>query len=793
VIGETLEHYRIDERLGAGGMGVVYRSYDRELRRPVALKILHESTDESAPARLLAEARAASSLNHPNICTVYGVSRSTSHRFIVMELVEGRTLAEIIPEGGLPVSTAVRYAVAIAGALGHAHARGIVHRDLKSLNVMIAEGGHPKVLDFGIATRTPEHAASDTTVFEPTVAEGHAGIAGTLAYLSPEALRGEEVDARSDLWAFGVLVHEMLTGRVPFTGVSGADLSSAILRDDVGPLPAHVPAALAGVVQRCLVKDPNERYQRADEVIAALQAVSQSAFDAAPAPAPARSDRSRLRLALAGVAATAAILAIAIWSSGRWSLSTAGPSMPRIQSLAVLPLENLSRDPEQAFFADGLTEALTTQLSKISALRVVSRAAAMQYKGVSRPMHDIARELDVDGLVGGSVLRSGGRVRITAHLVDGATDRNVWADSYERDLAETLTLQSEIARAITDQIRVTVTPDEHGRMAQARRIDPSALDAYLKGRFELGKSTVDGFRLGLQYFERAAEIDPGYAAAYSGIADAYMALGNYSALPPSGAFPPAKAAALQALALDDTLADAHASLGDVLHNYEWDQAGAEQAFRRAIALNPNAVSVRVLYESYLMKMGRFAEAEIQADRLKLLEPQAASMSMYFGYFRRQYDTAIRQWRQVVAQDPTSELGHFFLTRSYIASGRHAEAVGASDAALKIYGDRTGGVKFLALKGQALAGKGDRAGAMKVIDELERHRSREYVRPSIIAEVYASLNDNTRALEWLEKAVQEHDDWITWMKIEPSYDGLRADPRFRQLLNRIGFPPDSTSN
>ena len=492
--GDRLGRYEIVEPLGAGGMGEVYRARDPGLEREVALKVLpaRTLTDQSARARLLREARMAARLNHPHVCTVHEVAEADGQIYIVMELVEGRALDTVLSEGPLPVEQAVRYGVQIAEALAHAHERGVVHRDLKSANVVVTAEGRAKVLDFGLAKQlVGEELAEATTQLGATLTVP-GSVVGTLAYMAPEQLRGQAADARSDVWALGVVLYEILGGRRPFAGQTGYELSSAILNEPPPPLPEEVPAAVRAVVERCLAKEAGERFDSGDGVRAALETAQTGG--AVTFPAPGASEKARRRWWLAGGALAAIVstlLTVATLKLG-W-LGPVSDGTP-IRSLAVLPLENLSGDPEQDCLADGVHEALITDLAKLSGLgRVIARSSVMRYRHSDIPLSQIARELGVDALVTGSVLRAGDRIQVTAHLIQASTENQLWADRYERQFRDVLSLGNDVVVAITTAIRLQLTPQERERLATARTVDPESYEAYVKGMYHLYKKTPEGF------------------------------------------------------------------------------------------------------------------------------------------------------------------------------------------------------------------------------------------------------------------------------------------------------------
>ncbi len=488
MVGRTLFHYRVLEKVGAGGMGVVYRAHDEKLDRDVALKVLPAGAlaDEAARKRFRQEALALSHLNHPNICTIYEIGEAEGQTYIAMEFVKGRPLSQIARGAGLAAETAVRYGAQIADALVHAHEGGVVHRDLKSSNVIVTPAGRAKVLDFGLARRLDEGRGEEATRTQSGLT-GAGMVVGTLDYIAPEVLEGRPADGRSDIWALGVVLYEMVTGRLPFEGQTAFAVSSAILREPPAPLPERVPAGVRGVIQRCLAKEPAQRYQTAAEVRAVLEAASSGASVVAAAPLPTPTQR----WVLAAAAAALLIAALVGLNVAGLRERITGRSAPRIESLAVLPLENFSRDPEQEFFADGMTEQLITDLSKIGALRVISRTSVMQYKGTHKPLPEIAKELKVDAVVEGSVLQSGNRVRITAQLLYAPADKHLWAESYDRDLRDVLALQGEVARSIANQVRITLTAQEQARLGARRQVDPEVFQLYLRGQYFTNQRSLE--------------------------------------------------------------------------------------------------------------------------------------------------------------------------------------------------------------------------------------------------------------------------------------------------------------
>ena len=790
MIGQALGHYRILEKLGEGGMGVVYRAHDERLDRDVALKVLPERcfSDLTARARLLREARTASKLNHPNICTIHDVGEAgpegASQAYIAMELVEGQSLSDRLAGGPLPGEEALRYGLQIADALAHAHDRGVIHRDLKSANVVLTPEGRAKVLDFGLAKRLGGGMSADaTTQTQATLTEPGA-IAGTPAYMAPEQLRGRPADTRSDVWALGVVLYEMAAGGRPFQGETFFQLTAVILTEAPPPLPAQVPVELRAVIERCLEKEPEKRYQRGGEVSAALESIQTGVV----APWVAWRYWLRRRRWLAPAAAVVLLVTVlaGLDVGGLRGWLTGGAASPQIQSLAVLPLANLSGDPGQDYFADGMTEGLITDLSRLGGLkRVIARGSVMRYKGTNRPLAEIARELRVDALITGAVLRSEERVRITVQLINPATGEQLWAERYERHLRDVLALQNEILSSITAQIKVKLTPQEQGLLARARPVNPEAHEAYLKGRIHWFKQTPQDVDTALEYFEQALEKDPNYALAYVGIGYVWIYRGS-SLVPAREAYPKFQEIQRKLLELDPTLPEVHEALADGKFYYEWDWATAEREYKRAIELKPNSAEMRIFYWDFLRAMRRPQEARAEIERCLELDPLNSFVQLQYGLFllsSRRYDEAIAQFQKLIKTEsdfPAAQLG---LWSAYHYKGMYQEALAEAKAVFARWGDSE-----LAEDLARGSTKGGYPEAMRrAADRLAARSKLTYILPTEMAKLYAYAGEKDRALEWLEKAYQDRESGLVHLQVDPDWDILRDAPRFQDLLRRMRFP------
>ena len=786
LIGRTVSHYRVLEKLGGGGMGVVYKAEDTRLGRTVALKFLPEelSHDRQAVARFQREAHAASTLNHPHICTIHDIEEYEGRQFIVMELLQGQTLKHLI--GGKPLAwqRVAELGAHIADALHSAHLHGVIHRDIKPANIFVTERGEAKVLDFGVAKLI--RPVSETAATEDATQTQMA--IGTLPYMAPEQLRGHLVDTRIDLYALGAVLYEMATGHRPFEAALPAELAADIIHKPPQPpneLNRDLPAELQGIILKCLEKEPANRHQSAKELLVDLQR-----FGSAATVIRARRVSAKA-LAFASVALAILIIGVLAYinkAGGRISLA----SRPQITSLAVLPLSNLTGDPNQEYFADGMTEELITDLAKISALKVISRTSVMRFKNTKTSLPQIARELGVDGIVEGSVQRSGGRVRISAQLIRAATDTHLWGNSYERDGEDVLKLESEVASAVADQIRITISPEERARLGSSRRVDPKAYDAYLKGRnYSYSALSQDTVLQGIELLQHSLALDNTYAPAHAALSFSYqfLAFNGYEA--PATAMPKARSAALDALRLDDMLGEAHASLFLVKYLYDLDWAGAEAELKRALELDPNSPIPHQRRAEYLTcNLQQFDEAYRELRRALELDPNSVFIAQELAWNRqmaRHWDEAVRDLHKAVALDPSNAPVHGFLAVSLAHLNRRADALAEVEKRLALMpAGRDFAFDYNLI--EVYASLEMRQSALTILQHwLEKGASAPYIDAYIVAEAYGVLGEKELTLQWLDKAYTNRSPQIVFIKIDWALDGIRSDSRFKDLLRRMKLP------
>lgn len=782
IAGQVISHYRILEKIGAGGMGVVYKGQDLKLGRFVALKILPGdlSLDSAAVQRFQLEARAASALNHPHICTVHEIDEDHGKHFIVMELLEGQTLRDRIAGNPMDNVSILDFAIQIVDALGAAHAKNIVHRDLKPTNIHLTASGHVKLLDFGLAKLARTQPAEDGSALA-TATQSMTGphtILGTLPYMSPEQVMGREVDHRTDLFSLGVVLYEMSTGRLPFQAETPTALMVKIAHDEplaIASLNPRVPAGLARIICKCLEKDRERRYSSAAELLADLNKLQEGRI---------LLPRRRIFQIAGIIAALAALLAVWALLPAPWRRWLPGGG-PRITRLAVLPLANLSGDSSQEYFADGMTEILIADLTQIGSLGVISRASSMQFKGVKKPLPEIAKQLGVDAVVTGSVTKSGERVRIMAELVDSSTDHQLWAQSYERRIDDVLTLQGEVAQAIAGEIRARMTPQEAGRLSRTHTVMPAALDAYLQGRYYQNLYEPDPLLKSVDYYEQAVGLDPGYAAAYAGLAEALTGLYYVGAERFEEVMPRAREAATKALTLDPMLAEAHNGIGSVYYN-SWQWQEAEKELTKAIELNPGWSIARDYYATELRRLGRAEESIVQARRALELDPLAILANSIMGdvYLdARRYDQAIAQYKKALDLHPNDSTVQSTLGLAYVCNHMYDQGVEAIQKSVALDGIDPGLSPELAYA-YAQMGKTDEA--RQILRNLIALAQQAPVPPGYIAIIYAAVGERQQALDWLEKAYGEHSPMMTWLKTDPRFDSIRQEPRFQELMRRVGL-------
>ena len=758
---KDIAHYRIRRKLGAGGMGEVYLAEDRHLNRHIALKILPEAVaqDEDRVRRFIREAQAASALNHPNILTIYEVGESNGHHFIATELVAGETLRQRLKKEPLKLTDALEIAVQIAAALVAAHQAAIVHRDIKPENVMIRTDGIVKVLDFGLAKlveRTIENGPeAKTLVLEQATAVGT--ILGTTAYMSPEQVRGQRLDARSDIFSFGVVLYEMLAGINPFKGATPADDLAAVLQHEPQRLSiknTSVPDELCDIVAKSLRKKRTERYRTSADLLRDLRQLQQQ------------------------------VLLVGASGLSRPSISRPADSA---NSLAILPLASDGGDRQTEYLADGITESIINALAQVGGLRLAPRNSVFRFKDRAADPQEAGRQLNVRTVLTGRVRHFGENLIIGVELIDVEGDEQIWGEQYRRQMADIFDVQEEIAKDISEKLKVKLTGAEKKRLTKRYTENAEAYQLYLKGRHFVSTKRVESWiKKGIACFQQAIELDPTYALAYCGLADAYAFLASSTGgWRPRDAYPKARAAAERALAIDETLGEAHASLGFYNLLFSWDFPESEKHFKRAIELSPNYPNAHDGYGFYLKAVGRHEDAIrecLAAQRLDPLSPFAHVSMGWAYYFARQHEHAVAECKKALDIDPNSIFAYRILGFAYLQLSRFKEALAALKKAVSL----SGGRGFEAHIGYAYAASGKVAQARKVLSELKTLSKKQYVSSYYIAVVHLGLGEIDEAFESLEKAVEERSGFVPFLAVEPMLDAIRTDPRFRDLLSRVGL-------
>jgi TolB-like protein/Flp pilus assembly protein TadD len=794
--GSRLGSYEIQALLGSGGMGEVYRAQDTRLRRTVALKVLNAelAADPERRARFEREAQSVAALNHPNIVTIYSVEDAGGVLFLTMELVEGQPLSDLIVKGGLPLGRILPLVIPLADAVSAAHQKGITHRDLKPANVMVTADGRVKVLDFGLAKlMDPSPVAPGASGLPTTLETGEGRIVGTVAYMSPEQAEGRSVDQRSDIFSLGVILFELATGERPFKGDTSVSLLSSIIKDtptSIADLKPACPRELARIVKHCLVKDPEYRYQSAKDLRNDLHHLRQDShsgeLEAAGGIAAVAKDRlaPRRRPAIIATATALAILAAVLVGWRFWNPRP--PSGGPIESLAVLPFVNVGADPNAEYLSDGITENLINSLSQLPQLRVVPRSTVFRYKGREIDLPKIGRELTVRAVLTGRVVQRGDTLNIQTELVDVAEDSQLWGRQFMRPFADLITVQDEIATAVSERLRLTPNAGGPKRAATAMHAteNPEAHQLYLKGQYVWNRRTGRSIRQAAEYFLQAIDKDPGYGLAWARLADCYGLSGFYGAGSPREAGPRAKEAALRALRIDDTLAEAHMTLGWIHATYDWDRAAAEKEYQRALELNPSDGLAMSRYTVFLEATGRIDEALVQVRKAQQLEPASLIISSVVGrrfHYARQYDQASAELRRVLELDPNFAQAHLYLGWVYEQQHRYEDAIAELRTAYTV---SEGESETAGALGHAYAVSGRKAEAERIIASMKEQASQRYIAPFDFALIYLGLGEKDSAFEWLEKAYDDRSTWLFWINVDPRLDPVRNDPRFRNLLRRM---------
>ncbi|HKQ79948.1 MAG TPA: protein kinase [Blastocatellia bacterium] len=802
LIGRRIGPYQFLSLLGVGGMGEVYRALDSRLDREVAIKVLppNLAQDTEALARFKREAKAVAALSHPNILAIHDFGTEQDVSYAVMELLEGETLRSCLRRSALPWRKAVEIGIALADGLASAHAKGITHRDLKPENIFLTTNSQVKILDFGIA-RIKQPVVDQTASLGMTPSDSTAPgmVMGTVGYMSPEQLRGEEIDAPSDIFSFGCVFYEMVAGRRAFARPTAAEAMAAILKDELPELAeigVAIPRELDQIVQRCLEKNPEERFQSARDLAFALRARSSSAGASTPVSTragwlqtgavPTSRPTASIERLLTGInrRRTGALIALALVAIAIAAFAYFSRSGRAIDSLAVLPFVTTDADANAEYLADGLTENLINSMSQLPGMTMIASGSVFRFKAKQPDPQAIGKQFGVSAVLTGRIAQRGESLTINAELINVRDGSRLWGERYERRLADILSVQEELTRHITAELRFKLTDAESRRLGKRHTENTEAYHLYQRGRYIFLQFSPDGIRRGLEYFNQAIALDPNYAPAHAGIGYAYaLAASQYES--PGEAMARARQASLRALQLDESLPEAHFSLALVKWWADWEWAAAENEFRRALELNPNHATARAVFSDFLAAQERFEEAYEQAGRALKLDPLSIYASGAMGkalYYARDYDRAFAVYQKTLELDPDSARTHRNLGRVLLQQGKYSEAIAELSKAYT----REQHYSFLADLGHAYAVAGRRNEARQTLAQLQRLPRQRYLSPVYIAKIHAGLGETDEALKLLRQGYQDRSDLLTWLRVEPTFDPLRSDARFAELLRLVGL-------